>query len=56
MKFFIKDFLSTCDQIRSFFRTRSHLLKKSLMESFIFYAVLTVTSETQKYFIHSNRH
>ena len=56
MKFFIKDFLSKCDQIRSFFRIRSHLLKKSLMESFIFYAVLSVTSETQKYFIHSNRH
>ena len=33
MKFPIKDFLSKCDQIRSF------LLKKSLMENFIFFAV-----------------
>ena len=30
MKFFIKDFFSKCDQIRSF------LLKKSLMENFTF--------------------
>ena len=36
MKFFIKDFFSTCDQICSFLLTWSHLLKKSLMESFIF--------------------
>ena len=33
MKFSIKDFFSKCDQIRS-------LLKKSLMENFIFYTVL----------------
>ena len=35
MKFFIKDFFSKCDQIRSvlFF---SHLLKKFLMKDFIF--------------------
>ena len=32
MKFSIKDFFSKCDQIRS----SSHLLKKSLMENFIF--------------------
>ena len=31
MKLFIKDFFSKCDQIG-----RSHLLKKSLMENFIF--------------------
>ena len=46
MKFFIKDFLSKCDQILSFLhlqfhayfslRIWSHLLKKSLMENFIF--------------------
>ena len=36
MKFSIKDFSSTCDQIRSFFRIWSHLLGKSLMENFIF--------------------
>ena len=35
MKFSIKDFSSKCDQIRSFLRTWSHLLKKSLMEEFI---------------------
>ena len=39
MKFFIKDFFSKCDQIRSFLRIWSHLLKKSLMENFIFCAV-----------------
>ena len=37
MKFSIKDFLSKCDQIRSFLRIWSHLLKKSLMESFFFF-------------------
>ena len=41
MKFYIKDFLSKCDQIRSFLRIWSHLLKKSLMENFIFCAVLS---------------
>ena len=39
MKFSIKDFFSKCDQIRSFLRIWSHLLKKSLMENFIFRAV-----------------
>ena len=38
MKFSIKDFFSKCDQIRSFLRIWSHLLKKSLMEKFIFCA------------------
>ena len=33
MKCFIKDFLSNYDQIRSFLRIWSHLLKKSLMEN-----------------------
>ena len=32
---FIKDFFSKCDQIRSFLRIWSHLLKKSLMKNFI---------------------
>ena len=36
MKFFLKDFFSKCDQIRSFLRIWSHLLEKSLMENFIF--------------------
>ena len=39
MKFFIKDVFSKCDQIRSFLRIRSHLLKKSFMENFIFCVV-----------------
>ena len=39
MKFPIKDFSSKCDQIRSFLRIWLHLLKKSLMENFIFCAV-----------------
>ena len=38
-KFSIKDFFSKCDRIRSFLRIWSHLLKKFLMESFIFCAV-----------------
>ena len=39
MKFSIKDFFSICDQIHSFLRIWSHLLKKSSMENFIFCAV-----------------
>ena len=39
MEFSIKDFFSKCDQIRSFLRIWSHLLKKYLMENFIFCAV-----------------
>ena len=39
MKFTIKDYFSKCNQIRSFLRISLHLLKKSLMENFIFYAV-----------------
>ena len=36
MKFSIKDFFSKCDKIRSFLQIWSQLLKKSLMENFIF--------------------
>ena len=39
MNFSIKDFFSKCDQIRSFLRIWSHLLKKFLVENFIFCAV-----------------
>ena len=39
MKFPIKDFFSKCDQIRRFLQIWSHLLKKSLIENFIFCAV-----------------
>ena len=40
MKFSIKDFFSKCEQINIFLRIWSHLLNKSLMENFIFCAVL----------------
>ena len=36
LKFSIKDFFSKCGQIRSFPRIWTHLLKKSLIENFIF--------------------
>ena len=36
MKFYIKDFFSECEQIQSLLRIWSHLLKKSLIENFIF--------------------
>ena len=39
MKFSIKDFFGKCDQICKKLRIWSHLLKKSLMENVIFYAV-----------------
>ena len=39
MKFFIKDFFSKCDQIRRKLKISEHLLKKSLMENFIFCAM-----------------
>ena len=42
MKFSINNFFSKCDQIRRKLRIWSHLLKKSFMENFIFYAVLLV--------------
>ena len=45
MKFSIKDFFSNCDQIRRKLRIWSHLLKKSLMENFIFCAVIKVMFE-----------
>ena len=36
MKFSIKDFFIECEQIQSLLRIWSHLLKKSLIENFIF--------------------
>ena len=42
-KFSIKDLLSKCDQIRSLLRICLHLLKKPLMENFIFCAVIVLT-------------
>ena len=43
MKFTIIDFFSKCDQIRIFLRIWPHFLKKSIMENFIFCAVLNST-------------
>ena len=40
MKFSIKDFLSKCDQIGRKLGIWSHILKKYLIENFIFCAVL----------------
>ena len=42
MKFSIKDFFSKFDQVCSFQRICSHLLKKSSMENFIFVQWLSV--------------
>ena len=50
MKFSIKDFFSKCDQIRWRLRIWSHLLKKSLMENFTFYAVLFIEIKKGKSF------
>ena len=58
MKFSIKDFFSKCDQIRSKLRIWSHLLKKSLMENFIFCAVSMIEIEkkkNQKYQVYFSR-
>ena len=41
MKFSIKDFFSKYDQIRWKLRVWSHLLKKSIIEKFIFCTALT---------------
>ena len=48
MKFSVKDLFSKCDQIRSFLMIWSHLLKKSLMENFIFCAVHKVNKKVTK--------
>ena len=55
MKFSIKDFFSKCDQIRSFLRIWSHLLKKLLMENFMFCLVksicqMSILNGTWEYF------
>ena len=50
LKFSIKAFFSKCDQIRRKLPLLSHLLKKSLMENFIFCAVtLFRASQKKKY-------
>ena len=42
-KFCIKDFFSKCDQIHSFLQIWSRLLKKPLIENFIFCAIYVTT-------------
>ena len=42
----MKDFFSKCDQIRRKPKIWSHLLKISLMENFIFYAVILLCQST----------
>ena len=42
--FDIKNFFSKCEQIRSFMRISYHVLKKSLMENFIFFLKYLVQS------------
>ena len=62
MKFSIKDFFSKCDQIGSFLLIWSHLLKKSLIENIIIFAVLAlfrykndiITSKTKKKIVSMN--
>ena len=46
MKFSTKDFFSKCDQIRRNLRIWSHLLKKSLVENFIFWVVCAILNFT----------
>ena len=48
MEFFIKDFFSKCDQIHSFLHIWSHLLNKSLMGNFFFFAVNSKNRINQK--------
>ena len=40
IKFCVKDLFNKCEQIRSFMRINSHLLKKSLTENIIFWALV----------------
>ena len=48
MKFSIKGLSRKCDQIRKNLRIWSHLLKKSLLENFIFYAVKILRQELKE--------
>ena len=63
MKFSITDFFSKCDQVRTFLGICSHLLKKSVMENFIFCAgeastispmfqLHFATKMTSKFYVH----
>ena len=52
MKISVKDFFSKFDQIHSFLWLWSHLMKKSLMENFIFYAVHKYFKVQQRFFLY----
>ena len=63
MKFSITDFFSKCDEVRTFLRIWSHLLKKSVVENFIFCAgeastiypmfqLHFATKTTSKFYVH----
>ena len=54
MKFSIKDFFSKCDQIRSFLRVWSHLLKESLLENFHFLCSVNVRMKQNKTELETN--
>ena len=47
MEFSIKNFFSKCDQICSLLQIWSHLMKKSLMENFIFLCSVCKTAENE---------
>ena len=51
MKFSVKNFFRKRDQVRNILRILAYLLKNSLMENFIFYAVCLTLFEKIK---HSN--
>ena len=53
MKFFFKDFFSKYDEIRRKLWICSHLLKKSLIENFIFCAVIAIFMRKLLYIISS---
>ena len=48
MKFSNKDFFSKCDQIAKKLQIWSHLLKKPIMESFIFCALIFLYTSADK--------
>ena len=48
MKFSIKDFFSKCAQIRRKLRIWPHLLKNSLIENFIFCAVISTVAASER--------
>ena len=54
MRFSIKDYFSKCDQIRRKLRIWSYLLKKSLMENFIFCALIEYLQATVSEYDHGD--